>query len=40
MILAYDVYITLNMNNQKMIIKKLIKDNERFHEDLKMLRIT
>jgi len=38
-ILAYDVHITLNISNQKMIIKRLIKNNARLHEDLKMLRI-
>jgi len=39
-ILAHDVCITLNTSNQKIIIKKLIKNNARLHEDLKMLRIT
>ncbi len=38
-ILAHDVHITLNTSNQKMIIKRLIKNNARLHEDLKMLRI-
>ncbi len=38
-ILTHDVCITLNTSNQKMIIKRLIKDNARLHEDLKMLRI-
>ncbi len=38
-ILAHDVCITLNTSNQKMIIKRLIKDNARLHEDLEMLRI-
>jgi len=38
-ILAHDVHIILNTSNQKMIIKKLIKNNVRLHEDLKMLRI-
>ncbi len=38
-ILTHDVHITLNTSNQKMIIKRLIKNNVRLHEDLKMLRI-
>ncbi len=38
-ILAHDVCITLNISNQKIIIKRLIKNNARLHEDLKMLRI-
>ncbi len=38
-ILAHDVHITLNTSNQKMIIKRLIKNNIRLHENLKMLRI-
>ncbi len=39
-ILAHNVHITLNTSNQKMIIKRLIKNNVRLHEDLKMLKIT
>ncbi len=39
MILAHDVCITLNTSNQKMIIKRLIKNNIKLYEDLKMLRI-
>ncbi len=39
MILAHDVHITLNTSNKKMIIKTLIKNNVKLHEDLKMLRI-
>ncbi len=39
MILAHDVHIILNTSNQKMNIKKLIKNNARLYEDLKMLRI-
>ncbi len=35
----HDVCIILNINNQKMIIKKLMKNNAKFHDDLKMLRI-
>ena len=38
-ILAHNVHITLNTSNQKMIIKRLIKNNVKLHEDLKMLRI-
>ncbi len=38
-ILTHDVYITLNTSNQKMIIKRLMKDNVKLYEDLKMLRI-
>ncbi len=38
-ILAHDVHITLNTSNQKMIIKKLIKNNARLHKNLEMLRI-
>ncbi len=38
-ILAHDVHITLNTSNQKTIIKRLIKNNVKLHEDLKMLRI-
>ncbi len=38
-ILAHDVHIILNTSNQKKIIKKLIKNNVKLHENLKMLRI-
>ncbi len=38
-ILTHDVHIILNTNNQKMIIKRLIKNNIKLHENLKMLRI-
>ncbi len=38
-ILAHDVHITLNTSNQKMIIKRLVKNNARLHEDLEILRI-
>jgi len=37
--LTYEVCIIINMNNQKKIIERLIKDNVRLHEDLKVLRI-
>lgn len=39
-ILTYNVHVTLNINNQKTFIKKLIRDNTKLHEDLEMLRIT
>ncbi len=38
-ILTHDIHITLNTSNRKMIIKKLMKDNARLHENLKMLKI-
>ncbi len=38
-ILAHDVHIILNTSNQKMIIKRLVKNNVRLHENLEMLRI-
>ncbi len=38
-ILTYDVHITLNISNQETVIKRLMKDNARLHENLKMLRI-
>ncbi len=37
--LTHKVHITIDMNNQKKIIERLIKDNARLHEDLKVLRI-
>jgi len=37
--LTYEVCITININNQEKIIERLIKDNARLHEDLKVLRI-
>ncbi len=38
-ILAHDVHIILNTSNQKIIIKRLIKNNAKLHENLKMLKI-
>ena len=38
-VLTHEVCITINMNNQKKIIERLIKDNVKLHEDLKVLRI-
>ncbi len=37
--LTHEVCTTINMNNQEKIIERLIKDNARLHEDLKVLRI-
>ncbi len=37
--LIYEVHIIINMNNQKKIIERLIKNNARFYKDLKVLRI-
>ncbi len=37
--LIHEVHTTINMNNQKKIIKRLIKDNIKLHENLKILRI-
>ncbi len=38
-VLAHEIHITINTSNQKAIIKSLIKDNARLHENLKILRI-
>ncbi len=38
-VLAHEIHITINTNNQKVIIKSLVKDNARLHENLKILRI-
>ncbi len=38
-VLTYEVCTIIDMNNQKKIIERLIKDNVRLHEDLKVLRI-
>ncbi len=37
--LTHKVCTTIDMSNQKKIIERLIKDNVRLHEDLKVLRI-
>ncbi len=37
--LTHEVRTTINMSNQEKIIERLIKDNARLHEDLKVLRI-
>ncbi len=38
-VLTHEICITINTSNQKVIIKKLIKDNARLHENLEILRI-
>ncbi len=38
-VLAHEIHITIDTSNQKVIIKRLIKDNTRLHENLKILRI-
>jgi len=38
-VLTHKVHTTIDMSNQKKIIERLIKDNARLHEDLKVLRI-
>ncbi len=38
-VLTHEVRTTIDMSNQEKIIERLIKDNARLHEDLKVLRI-
>ncbi len=38
-VLTHEVRTTIDTSNQKKIIERLIKDNARLHEDLKVLRI-
>ena len=38
-VLAHEIHITIDTSNQKVIIKRLVKDNVRLHENLKILRI-
>ncbi len=38
-VLAHEIHITIDTSNQEVIIKRLIKDNVRLHENLKILRI-
>ncbi len=38
-VLIHEMCITINMNNQKKVVRKLIKNNVRLHENLKILRI-
>ncbi len=37
--LTHEMRTTIDMNNQKKVIRKLIKNNARLHENLKILRI-
>ncbi len=38
-VLAHEIHIIIDTSNQKVIIKRLIKDNARLHENLKILKI-
>ncbi len=38
-VLTHEMHTTINMNNQKKVIKKLIKNNVKLHKNLKILRI-
>jgi len=38
-VLTHEVRTTIDTSNQKKIIERLVKDNARLHEDLKVLRI-
>ncbi len=38
-VLTHEVHTTIDMSNQKKIIERLIKNNMKLHEDLKVLRI-
>ncbi len=38
-VLTHKMHTTIDMNNQKKVIRKLIKDNARLHKNLKILRI-
>ncbi len=38
-VLTHKMHTTINMNSQKKVIKKLIKNNTRLYENLKILRI-
>ncbi len=38
-VLAHKICITIDTSNQEVIIKRLIKDNARLHENLEILRI-
>ncbi len=38
-VLTHEMRTTINMSNQKKVIRKLIKNNVRLHENLKILRI-
>ncbi len=38
-VLTHEMHTTINMSNQKKVIRKLIKNNTKLHENLKILRI-
>ncbi len=38
-VLTHEVHTTIDMSNQKKIFERLMKDNTKLHEDLKILRI-
>ena len=38
-VLAHKIHITIDTSNQKVIIKRLIKDNVKLHKNLEILRI-
>ncbi len=38
-VLTHEIHITIDTSNQKVIIKRLVKDNARLHENLEILRI-
>ncbi len=38
-VLTHEMHTTINISNQMKVIRKLIKNNARFHENLKILRI-
>ncbi len=38
-VLTHEMHTTINMNNQKKVIKRLIKNNTKLHKNLKILRI-
>jgi len=38
-VLTHEIHTTIDMSNQEKIIERLIKNNARLHEDLKVLRI-
>jgi len=37
--LTHEICITIDASNQKKIIERLIKNNTKLHEDLKVLKI-
>ncbi len=38
-VLTHKMHTTIDMSNQKKVIRRLIKNNMRLHENLKILRI-